>query len=143
MEQTIVAGKMAPSSYGTFIPPTDQTPLRFSGFTEGLFITSESSKADAAGELLNFFTSVSSQQLDQNAYTDVLGVPAIPGYVGTAQWAKWLAQYPHYVIQDQSLSTNLANAYFNIQSNVVQGSQSPKDAAAAMQQAAQSSQSGT
>jgi len=143
IEQNIVAAKMPQASYGTFIPPTDQTPLRFSGFTEGLFITSESAKTTDAEELLNFFTSVSSQQLDQNAYTDVLGVPPIPGYVGTAQWAKWLAQYPHYVIQDQSLSTTLINAYFNIQSNVVQGSQTPKEAAAAMQQAVVSSKSGT
>lgn len=143
IEQSIVTAKMAPSAYGTFIPPTDQTPLRFSGFTEGLFISAESSKATEAGQLLNFFTSVSSQQTLQNAYTDVLAVPAVAGYVGTAQWAKNLAQNQHYVIQDQSLSTSLANAYFNIQSNVVQGSQTPKDAAAAMQQAAEASKSGS
>lgn len=135
IEQNIVTAKMAPSSYGTFIPPTDQTPLRFSGFTEGLFVTSESANSGNAEKLLNFFTSVSSQQLIQNAYSDVLAVPPISGYVGTAQWAKWLAQHEHYVIQDQSLSTSLANAYFNIQSDVVQGTQTPAAAAAAMQQA--------
>ena len=141
IEQNIVTAKMPPSSYGTFIPPTDQTPLRFSGFTEGLFVSSESANSGSAEKLLNFFTSVSSEQLIQNAYTDVLAVPPISGYPGTAQWAKWLAQYDHYVIQDQSLSTTLANAYFNIQSNVVQGTQTPAAAAAAMQQAVEASRS--
>jgi raffinose/stachyose/melibiose transport system substrate-binding protein len=143
IEQNIVTAKMTPGAYGTFIPPTDQTPLRFSGFTEGLFISAESSKADEAGQLLNFFTSVSSQQALQNAYTDVLAVPPVAGYVGTAQWAKNLAQNQHYVIQDQSLSTSLANAYFNIQSNVVQGTQTPQAAAAAMQQAVEANKSGS
>lgn len=135
IEQNIVTANMAPSSYGTFIPPTDQTPLRFSGFTEGLFISAESANSGNAEKLLNFFTTVSAQQTIQNAYSDVLAVPPIPHYVGTAQWAKWLAKYDHYVIQDQSLSASLANAYFSIQSNVVQGTQTPAAAAAAMQQA--------
>jgi raffinose/stachyose/melibiose transport system substrate-binding protein len=143
IEQNIVAAKMPQGSYGTYIPPTDQTPLRFSGFTEGLFVTSESAKSADAEKLLNFFTSVSSQQMTQNAYTTVQGVPPIPGYTGTAQWTKWLAQHDHYVIQDQSLSTSLANAYFSIQSNVVQGSQTPAAAAAAMQKAVGASRSGT
>jgi raffinose/stachyose/melibiose transport system substrate-binding protein len=143
IEQTLVPGKMTASDYGTFIPPSDQTPLRFSGFTEGLFVTSESSKAGEAEQLLNYYTKISSQVLDQNAYTTVKGVPPLPGYTGTAQWEKWLATTPHYIIQDQSLSTSLANAYFNIQSNVVQGSQSPAAAAAAMQQAVEQSKSGT
>jgi len=143
IEQNIVAATMAPSSYGTFIPPTDQSQLRFSGFTEGLFVTAESGKAADDEKLLNFFTSVSSQELDQNAYTTVTAAPPISGYAGTAQWTKWLAQHDHYVIQDQSLSTSLANAYFNIQSNVVQGTQTPAAAAAAMQQAAGASKSGT
>jgi raffinose/stachyose/melibiose transport system substrate-binding protein len=62
IEQNIVTAKMAPSSYGTFIPPTDQTPLRFSGFTEGLFISTESASSGNAEKLLNFFTSVSSSR---------------------------------------------------------------------------------
>jgi raffinose/stachyose/melibiose transport system substrate-binding protein len=143
IEQTLVPGKMTSADYGTYIPPTDQTPLRFSGFTEGLFITSESSKADEAEKLLNFWTKVSTEKLDQNAYSTVKGVPPLPGYFGTAQWKTWLASHPHYVIQDQSLSTKLANAYFSIQSNVVQGSQSPAAAAKAMQQAVEASKSGT
>lgn len=143
IEQTLVPGKMTAADYGTFIPPTGQTPLRFSGFTEGLFITSESSKTGEAEKLLNFFTKVSAQKLDQNAYTTVKAVPPIPGYSGTAQWKTWLASHPHYVIQDQSLSTKLANAYFSIQSNVVQGSQTPAAAAKAMQQAVEASKSGT
>ena len=143
IEQNIVTAKMAPAGYGTFIPPTDQTPLRFSGFTEGLFVSTESANSGNAEKLLNFFTSVSSQQAIQNAYTDVTAVPAISGYTGTAQWAKWLAQHDHYVIQDQSLSTSLANAYFNIQSNVIQGSQTPAAAAAAMQQAVEANRNKT
>lgn len=143
IEQNIVTAKMPQSAYGTFIPPTGQTPLRFSGFTEGLFITSESGKSADAEKLLDFFTRVSSQQLLQNAYTTVKGVPPTPGYAGTAQWTKWLAQHQHYVIQDQSLSTTLANAYFSIQSNVVQGSQTPASAAAAMQKAVEASKAGT
>lgn len=143
IELNIVQAKMPASSYGTFIPPTDRTPLRFSGFTEGLFITAESTKVDDAEKLLNFFTKISSQQISQNAYTTVKGVPPIAGYVGTAQWTQWLAEHPHYVIQDQSLSTSLANAYFSIQSNVVQGSQTPAAAAAAMQKAVEASKSGS
>jgi raffinose/stachyose/melibiose transport system substrate-binding protein len=133
---------MPASDYGTFIPPTGRNPLRFSGFTEGLFVTTESTKAAKAEKLMNFFATVSSQELLQNSYSAVKSVPPSPGYVGSAQWAKWLAQKEHYVIQDQSLSTDLANAYFSIQSNVVQGSQTPAAAAAAMQKAIKASTSG-
>jgi ABC-type glycerol-3-phosphate transport system substrate-binding protein len=141
IETTLIQAKMP--SYGTFIPPTDRAPLRFSGFTEGLFITAETAHAQNAEKLLNFFTKVSTQQLDQNSYSTVKGVPAPAGFKGAAQWTKWIASHDHYVIQDQSLSTSLANAYFSIQSNVVQGSQTPAAAAAAMQKAVEASKSGS
>jgi raffinose/stachyose/melibiose transport system substrate-binding protein len=135
IESSIVAAKMPASSYGTMIPPTGHSPERFSGFTEGLFITKGSKHPAEAAALINFFTKPSSQETLQNAYTTVTAVPSAKDYPGTAQWKTWLATHPHYVIQDQSLSTDAANAYFAIQSDVVQGRQTPADAASAMQKA--------
>jgi len=140
IEQTLVAQKIPVSGYGTYIPPTDQSNLRFSGFTEGLFVTTQSKNQDNAEKLLDFVASVSSQETLQNAYTTVKAVPDTPGFVGTAQWKKWLQSNQHYVIQDQSLTTDQANAYFSIQSDVVQGNQTPASAAAAMGKAVPVSQ---
>jgi len=140
IEATLVPAKIPPSAYGTFIPPTDQSNLRFSGFTEGLFVTTQSKNPDNAEKLLDFIASVPSQETLQNAYTTVKAVPDTPGYVGTAQWKKWLQSNQHYVIQDQSLTTDEANAYFSIQSDVVQGNQTPASAAAAMGKAVPVSQ---
>ena len=135
IEQNIVAAKMPTSAYGTFIPPTDQTPLRYSGFTEGLFITTQSKDPTDSEALIDFYLKPSSQELLQNAYTTVTAVPDITGYPGTAQWKKWGQTHQHYVIQDQSLTVDQANSYFSIQSDVVQGKQTPAAAAAAMAQA--------
>ncbi len=135
IEQDIVAAKRPASSYGTFIPPTDQTPLRYSGFTEGYFITTQSKDPSDAEALIDFYLKPSSQETMENAYTTVKAVPAMKGFPGSAQWKKWGATHQHYVIQDQSLTTDQSNSYFSIQSNVVQGNQTPADAAAAMAKA--------
>jgi len=136
IERTLVDQKVPTSKYDTIIPPTDQSDLRFSGFTEGYFIARQSKNPDEAAKLIDFFTQASSQKTLGNAYSPVKAVPASPAYPGTGKWKTWQSQYKHYVIQDQSLSTALANAYFSIQSDVVQGKQTPAAAATAMQKAA-------
>ena len=98
-------------------------------------MTTQSKDPSDAEALIDFWLKPSSQELLQNAYTTVTAVPDLKDYPGTAQWKKWGQTHQHYVIQDQSLTTDQSNSYFSIQSDVVQGKQTPAAAAAAMAKA--------
>lgn len=133
LEQTVVTQKLDHALFGSIIPPTGHTPLRFSGFTEGYMITNASAHKDTAAKLLDFLTHPSSQQTLANAYTTVkAAAPDRTSFPLTAQWTGWMAEHDHYLIQDQAFPATLANTYFNIQSDVIQGHQTPQDAAKAM-----------
>jgi raffinose/stachyose/melibiose transport system substrate-binding protein len=136
VELTIDQQKVDHRLFGTFIPPTGHTPLRFSGFTEGFMITTASQNQDTAAKLIDFMLRPSSQQTLDNSYTTVTAVPKdTANFPLTSRWRDWLAQHPHYLIQDQAFPATLANTYFSIQSDVIQGHQSPKEAAASMDSA--------
>lgn len=131
MERTIVTSKANPALFDTFIPPTGHD-TRFSGFSEGLMIPDLSENADAAAKLIDFHVRPAAMQAIRNSYSAVKRVPADASYPLTQKWNGWQAKHPHYLIQDQAFPASLANTYFSIQSDVIQGRQTTQDAAKAL-----------
>jgi raffinose/stachyose/melibiose transport system substrate-binding protein len=141
-EGNIAASKQDPKLYGTFIPPTDQTPLRYSGFVEGYMIPQASDNKDAAAALLNDLVSPGNPAKAGYQYTPVLSdKPDASKFPLAAEWADWQTKNPNYTIQDQAFPKELADAYFQVQSDVAQGKQSPEQAAASMQKAVEETSS--
>jgi raffinose/stachyose/melibiose transport system substrate-binding protein len=139
-EGNIAAAKQDPQKYGTFIPPTDQEPLRYSGFVEGFMISESSKNKDAAAKLLDYLVSPGQPPKAGYQYTPVLSdKPDATEFPLAAQWAQWQTEHANYTIQDQAFAKELADAYFQIQSDVTQGKQSPEQAAASMQKAVEAS----
>jgi raffinose/stachyose/melibiose transport system substrate-binding protein len=125
-----------PSVFDTFIPPTGHNPLRFSGYTEGLMIPRATPHRDEAIALLAHLVRPDTQKELGSAYSAVRGVPIdTTKYPLSARWTQWQARHDNYLIQDQAFPPILANAYFDVQSRVLQGDQSPREAAAAMERA--------
>jgi raffinose/stachyose/melibiose transport system substrate-binding protein len=117
-----------PTQFGEFVLPTDQTPLRHSGFVEGWMINSKSPNQDAAAALMNC--------MSQPAFVEaaVIAAKADPATNPlVAQNFDILNNAPFYTIMDQALPAEQINGYFDIQSKVIQGSLSPADASTQMQ----------
>jgi raffinose/stachyose/melibiose transport system substrate-binding protein len=124
--------------FSMFVPPIDTTAKpRLGGFAQGYQIGSHV-KGAALDALGGFFNWVVQPANSRKYFYD--GGTATVGGVPTGQPLATLAaqiQSTHdaYLIQDEALGTALANSYFSIQSNVCNGSTSPKAAATAMQAA--------
>ena len=73
-------------------------------------------------------------------YTPVLSdKPDATEFPLAAQWADWQTKYSNYTIQDQAFPKELADGYFQIQSEITQGKQTPQQAAENMQKAVEQS----
>lgn len=124
-----------PSDYGVFQLPTDQDPVRHSGWVEGYMINAASDKQDDAALLLDWLSKPEVIKALGIGNTSVIGAEPDPAEVPlSAEVAEIAANSPFYTIQDQAFPAELANAYFDIQSQVLQGQLSPEDAAAQMQE---------
>ena len=130
----IQPAKVDEAGFGVFALPTDQKPLRHSGWVEGLMVNAKSPNADLAAAFVDFFVSVSSQNEMQNTSSAVNGAGADPAkFPLSAEWAKGPGQDPFYTIQDQAFPKLQADGYFAIQSEVLQGTTTPEAAAKKMQ----------
>lgn len=125
-----------PSDYGVFVLPTDQDPVRHSGWVEGYMINAASAHQDEAAQLLDWLSQPETLKALGTTNTSVVGAEPDPDeFPLSAEVAEIAASAPFYTIQDQAFPAELANTYFEIQSQVVQGQLSPEDAAAQMQEA--------
>lgn len=125
-----------PSDYGVFELPTDQEPNRHSGWVEGYMINAASPNQDDAAELLNWLSQPETLKALGIGNTSVVGAePDADEFPLSAEVAEIASASPFYTIQDQAFPPELANTYYEIQSQVLQGQLSPEDAAAQMQEA--------
>lgn len=128
--QILAAGGNA-DDYGFFVPPGEKGPGRMAGFAQQYMVSSKLSgpKLAALGEFFNAFVSKPIQQKYLiNGSTATLGVGA-PGSPLLASYLQTTLNSQLYTIQDQALSTQLANAYFVLQAAVCSGSMTPQTAA--------------
>jgi ABC-type glycerol-3-phosphate transport system substrate-binding protein len=127
------AGKQS-ADFGVFQLPTDQTPVRHSGFVEGYMINAKTGNADKAAALLDFLVQPDTQKALKVSASTVAG--AEPDQSTLPLSAAWLAgpgKQPFYTIQDQAFPKQQSDQYFAIQSDVLQGKTAPADAAKKMQ----------
>jgi raffinose/stachyose/melibiose transport system substrate-binding protein len=132
--QAILESKKPASDFGTFLLPTDHTPARHSGFVEGYMINANSGNRDKAAELLDFIIKPETQKSLQNTSSTVAGAePDKTKLPLAAKWAEISKTSPFYVVLDQAFPKQQADQYFAVQSDILQGSISPAEAAKKMQ----------
>lgn len=132
--QAILTSKKPPADFGTFLLPTDHTPNRHSGFVEGYMINANSGNKDRAAELLNFLIQPDVQKALQVTSSTVQGAePDKTKLPLSAKWAEINKTSPFYTVMDQAFPKQQVDQYFSVQSNILQGSMSPAEAAKRMQ----------
>ena len=122
-----------PADFGTFVPPTPHEPQRYSGFVEGLMVAEQSENKDAAAQLIDFLIQPEVQtalQAGQTATIEAAPQPDVKPL--SAQWSEFQQEAPHYLVLDQAFPKELADGYFQVQSDVLQGNITPEEAAAEM-----------
>ncbi len=132
--QAIVAGKKDSADFDNFELPTGQTPTRHSGFVEGYMINANSGNPDKAAELLNFIIQPEAQKAMQVSASTVAGAEPDQSELPLSyKWSQGPGKNAFYTIQDQAFPKQQADQYFAVQSDILQGSVSPAEAAKKMQ----------
>jgi ABC-type glycerol-3-phosphate transport system substrate-binding protein len=132
----IQAAKKKSADFGVFPFPTGQSTVRHSGFVEGYMLNAKSGNPDKAAALIDFLVLPESQKTMKYGNSAVIGAePDKAGLPLSAEWTEGPGKQPFYTIQDQAFPKQQADQYFAIQSNVLQGSVTPAEAAKQMQQA--------
>jgi len=124
--------------FDVFVPPGEHGPARLAGFAVqylvGKQVTGE--KLDQLGAFFNWFIQPAQQKkyfYDSGTAT-VDGVPPATTTAGKLahKAAAITAAYGGYVIQDEALGTELVDYFYTLQYGVLNGSMTPKEAAAKM-----------
>lgn len=132
----IQAANKKSSDFGVFQFPTDQSTVRHSGFVEGYMLNAKSGNPDMAAALIDFLVTPDNQKAMKYSNSAVSGAePEKATLPLSYEWTQGPGKQPFYTIQDQAFPKQQADQYFSIQSNVLQGSVSPAQAATQMQQA--------
>lgn len=134
-ESEFIAGAGAdPADFGTFVPPTGHDPERYSGFVEGFMIAEASPNKDAAAQLVDFLMQPDVQRAMANTQSTVLDAAPDPEmWPLSAQWADFQQEAPYYLVLDQAYPKDVSDGYFQVQSDVIQGSITPQQAAEQME----------
>ena len=131
----IQTAKKDSADFGIFTLPTDQTPLRHSGFVEGYMINAKSGNMEKAAELLNHIVQPEVQKKLKVSASTVKGAEPDPKTAPLAyEWLQGQGQQPFYTIQDQAFPKQQADQYFAVQSDILQGKVDPAEAAKRMQE---------
>ena len=132
----IQAAKKDSADFGNFQFPTGHTPQRHSGFVEGYMINARSGNPDKSAELIDFIVKPETQKALKISASTVAGAePDQKELPLSYQWSQGPGKQPFYTIQDQAFPKKVADQYFAIQSDVLQGKTSPAEAAKQMQDA--------
>ena len=124
--EAIQAAKKDSADFGVFQLPTDQTPLRHSGFVEGYMINAKSGNPDKSAELIDFIVKPETQKALKITASTVAGAEPDPKELPLSyQWSQGPGKQPFYTIQDQAFPKKVADQYFAIQSDVLQGKITP------------------
>ncbi len=138
-EATIKTADQDTSKYDFYLPPTDQTPMRISGYPHQLMIAQASKGTEQAADFINWL----SQPAIQSKYFTALGATATIGaepdpktWPLSAKWLKMLETVKVYPPNDQAFYKELMDGYFEVQDGIVAGKVTPEDGAKQMQQKA-------
>ena len=121
--------------FSTFLLPTGHDEVRHSGFIEGLMISTTCGNPDDAAALIDHILQPEVQTMLQNTQSATLDAAPDPDdFPLSAQWSQIREESAIYTIQDQAFPKAVADSYFALQSDVLQGNSSPAEAARDMQQ---------
>jgi ABC-type glycerol-3-phosphate transport system substrate-binding protein len=132
--QAIQAAGKKSDEFGVFPLPTEHQPARHSGFVEGYMINAKTGNPDKAAALIDFLIQPNTQKALKITASAVTGAePSQAELPLSYEWSQGPGKQPFYTIQDQAFSKKVADQYFALQSDVLQGKTSPGDAAKQMQ----------
>jgi raffinose/stachyose/melibiose transport system substrate-binding protein len=132
--QAIQAAQRKSEEFGVFQLPTGQTPARHSGFVEGYMINAKSGNRDKAAALLDFLIQPDTVKALKITSSTVAGAEPDQATLPLSYaWAQGPGKQPFYTIQDQAFPKQQSDQYFAIQSDVLQGTTAPAEAAKKMQ----------
>jgi raffinose/stachyose/melibiose transport system substrate-binding protein len=140
-DQNIIASHEDPNNYIPIIAPSDQKPVRVSGFQEQLQFWTKS-KPDQQKAALLFASFITSPEVAKKHVSEfgspsaVVGVTPSADHPITTTMVKWLqGGVELYLPTDQALPQELVNAFFQAQDSLVLGTLTPEAACAAIQKA--------
>jgi len=130
----IQAGNKKSEDFGVFPFPTGHEPARHSGFVEGYMINAKSGNPDMAAALLDFLITPETVKALKVTASVVSGAEPDKATLPLSyEWSQGPGKQPFYTIQDQAFPKKQADQYFAVQSDVLQGTTSPAEAAKQMQ----------
>jgi raffinose/stachyose/melibiose transport system substrate-binding protein len=131
----IQAAKKSSSDFGTFQFPTDQNPVRHSGFVEGYMVNARSGNKDMAAALIDHLVQPDTQKALGVTNSPITGAEPDKAKLPLSyQWTEINKTSPFYTIQDQAFPKQQADQYFTVQSDLLQGKVDPAAAAKRMQE---------
>jgi raffinose/stachyose/melibiose transport system substrate-binding protein len=131
----IQAAKKSSSDFGTFVFPTDQNPVRHSGFVEGYMVNARSGNKDMAAALIDYLVQPATQKALGVTNSPVVGAEPDKAKLPLSyQWTEINKTSPFYTVQDQAFPKQQADQYFTVQSELLQGKTDPAAAAKRMQE---------
>jgi raffinose/stachyose/melibiose transport system substrate-binding protein len=140
-DQDIIKAHLDPNDYVPIVAPSDQKPVRVSGFQEQVQFWSKS-KPDAQQAALLFASFITSPEVAKRhiaafgSPSAVVGVFPSTDHPIETQMVKWLqGDVQLYLPTDQALPQELVNAFFQAQDSLVLGSITPEVATANIQKA--------
>jgi raffinose/stachyose/melibiose transport system substrate-binding protein len=134
--EQIQTAKKDSADFGVFQLPTGHTPQRHSGFVEGYMINVKSGNPDKSAELIDFIVQPETQKALKVGSSAVAGAEPDPKESPLSyEWSQGPGKQPFYTIQDQAFPKKVADQYFSIQSDLLQGKITPEEAAKQMQAA--------
>lgn len=138
MGPVLVGNGLDLSLFDFYAPPTDRDPMRFSAFPHQVLLAVASPYADVSAAFLDWFI----QPDIQKKYFDIEGSTATIGAVPddntyAQKWQELLQQYSTYPPTDQVFDPELMGQFFASQDGVITQALTPAQAAAQMEEAAE------
>jgi raffinose/stachyose/melibiose transport system substrate-binding protein len=140
-DQNIIPAHQDPNNYVPIIAPSDQKPVRVSGFQEQLQFWSKS-KPDEQKAALLFASLITTPEVAKRHIAQFGSPSAVVGVLPPAdrpietQMVKWLqGDVQLYLPTDQALPQELVNAFWQAQDSLVLGTLTPEAACAQIQKA--------
>jgi len=124
--------------YNFYLPPTDQTPLRFSTFPEQFMISKDGKHPNETAAFLNWLTSPETAKKFPTAFASSATIGANPD---CNEWPltcglrkEVLDAKSTYPPTDQAFQKELMDGFFEVQDNIVAKKLTPEEGAKLMQQ---------
>lgn len=126
------------TKFSFYLPPTDQTPLRFSTFPEQFMVTKDSKHPEETTSFLNWFTSAETAKKYPEFFASSATIGTNPDCTAwpltCAMRKEILSAKSTYPPTDQAFQKELMDGFFEVQDAIVAKKLTPEEGAKLMQQ---------